>query len=61
MGAGWGDTSTAGGGGWMGLSRVLSPETGILEFDEDASEGDDTEVDSADPWIGVGPLGERFL
>lgn len=44
----------------MGLSIVLSPETGILELEEDASEGD-MEVDSADPWIGVGPLGERFL
>lgn len=46
----------------MGLSRLLSPETAILEEEEedDASEGE-IEVDSADPWIGVGPLGERFL
>lgn len=42
----------------MGLSRVLSPET--LEEEEDASE-EEIEVDSADPWISPGPLGERFL
>lgn len=44
----------------MGLSSVLSPETGTLELEEDASDGE-MEVDSADPWIGVEPLGERFL
>lgn len=44
----------------MGLSRVLSPETGTLEEEEDASE-EEIEVDSADPWISPGPLGERFL
>lgn len=44
----------------MGLSRVLKPETGTLEEEEDASEGE-TEVDAADPWMGVGPLGDRFL
>lgn len=44
----------------MGLSSVLSPETGTLELEEDASEVE-MEVDSADPCIGVAPLGERFL
>lgn len=42
----------------MVLSRVLSPEDFGLQ--EEASEGA-TEVDSADPWIGAGTLGERFL
>lgn len=43
----------------MGLSRVLSPGIGFLELEVDVSEGD-MELDSADPWFGVGPLGERF-
>lgn len=59
MGVGWGDTSREVGEGWMCLSRVLSPGIWILELEEDASEGD-MEVDSADPWFGVCPLGERF-
>lgn len=41
----------------MGLSRVLRPETGSLDEDMDS----DGEIDSVDPWISVGPLGEMFL
>lgn len=57
----WDDTSTgeACGGGWMGLSSVLSPETGTLELEGDASEGD-MEVDSEVACIGRGRLGEGF-
>ena len=45
----------------MGLSRSLSPETGTLEGEEeDASEGD-TELDAAEAWLGVWPLGDRVL
>lgn len=44
----------------MGLSSVLNPDTVTLEFEEEASEGE-MEVDSADPRIGAGTLGERFL
>lgn len=44
----------------MVLSSVLSPETVTFGLQEEASEGD-TEVDSADPWIGAGTFGERFL
>ena len=45
----------------MGLSRSLSPETGTLEEEEeDASEGD-TELDAAEAWLGVWPLGDRVL
>lgn len=43
----------------MDLSRVLRPETGTFEVEEDASEGD--MEDSPNPRISAGPLGERFL
>lgn len=44
----------------MGLSKCLSPETGTLDEEEEASEGD-TEVDAPAPWIGVGPFGDSVL
>lgn len=45
----------------MGLSRVLSPETGTLEEEEEDASEEEMEVDSVDACISVGPLGERFL
>lgn len=56
----WFATSGGGNGGRTCLSRCLSPETGTLEDEDDASDGD-TVLAAAVLWIGMGPLGDLVL